>query len=64
MRVDAHHHLWRLDRGDYGWLTPDLAALHRDFGPPDIAPLLAAAGLPATAARGAPTALIVEESNP
>jgi hypothetical protein len=22
MRIDAHHHLWTLDRGDYGWLTP------------------------------------------
>ena len=56
MRVDAHHHLWRLDRGDYGWLTPDLAALHRDFGPPDIAPLLAAAGVEATVlVQAAPT---------
>jgi L-fuconolactonase len=24
MRVDAHHHVWRVARGDYGWLTPDL----------------------------------------
>lgn len=24
MIIDAHHHLWRLSRGDYGWLTPDL----------------------------------------
>ena len=26
MIIDAHHHLWRLSRGDYDWLTPDLAA--------------------------------------
>jgi L-fuconolactonase len=29
--VDAHHHVWRLARGDYGWLTPALAPIHRDF---------------------------------
>ncbi len=36
MIIDAHHHFWRLDRGDYGWLTPNLTALHRDFGPLDL----------------------------
>lgn len=39
MRVDAHHHVWRLDRGDYGWLTPDLP-IHRDYGLDDLRPLL------------------------
>jgi L-fuconolactonase len=39
MRVDAHHHIWRLDRGDYGWLTPDLP-IHRDYGLDDLRPLL------------------------
>ncbi len=29
--VDAHHHVWRIARGDYGWLTPALAPIHRDF---------------------------------
>jgi L-fuconolactonase len=28
--IDAHFHCWRLDRGDYGWLTPALGAIHRD----------------------------------
>jgi L-fuconolactonase len=28
--VDAHFHCWRLARGDYGWLTPALGAIHRD----------------------------------
>lgn len=36
MIIDAHQHFWRLDRGDYGWLTPDLAPIYRDFGPPDL----------------------------
>ena len=40
MQIDSHQHFWRLDRGDYGWLTPDLALLYRDFGPEDLAPLL------------------------
>ncbi len=39
IRVDAHHHVWRLVRGDYGWLTPDLP-IHRDYGLEDLRPLL------------------------
>ena len=39
--IDAHQHFWRLDRGDYGWLTPSLAPIWRDFGPDDLAPILA-----------------------
>ena len=45
MIIDAHHHLWRLSRGDYDWLTPDLAPLYRDFEPADLAPLMTAGGL-------------------
>lgn len=41
MRIDAHQHFWSLARGDYGWLTPALGVIHRDFGPSDLAPLLA-----------------------
>lgn len=39
--IDAHQHFWRLDRGDYGWLTPALGPIFRDFGPGDLAPILA-----------------------
>lgn len=45
MSVDAHHHLWRLDRGDYDWLTPELGPLHRDFGPDELAALMRAEGV-------------------
>jgi L-fuconolactonase len=58
MRVDAHHHVWRLDRGDYGWLrpTPRLAPICRDFGLDDLRPSLAAAGIGATVlVQAAPT---------
>jgi L-fuconolactonase len=57
-RVDAHHHIWRLDRGDYGWLnpTPALARIYRDFELADLKPLLAAANVEATVlVQAAPT---------
>lgn len=28
--IDAHLHCWQLARGDYGWLTPELAPIYRD----------------------------------
>ncbi len=55
-RIDAHHHFWDPARGDYGWLTPDLTALHRPFGPDDLAPLLGQAGIQGTVlVQAAPT---------
>lgn len=39
IRIDAHHHVWRIDRGDYGWLTPDLP-ICRDYALDDLRPLL------------------------
>jgi L-fucono-1,5-lactonase len=55
-RVDAHQHFWRLARGDYGWLTPDLDAIYRDFEPADLAPLLTRTGVDATVlVQAAPT---------
>jgi len=56
MRIDAHHHLWTLARGDYGWLTSDLAPIYRDFSLADLAPHLAAAGIEGTIlVQAAPT---------
>jgi L-fuconolactonase len=48
MRIDAHHHVWALERGDYHWLTPEQGPLYRDFAPEDIRPLLDAARVDAT----------------
>ncbi len=48
MIIDAHQHYWNLDTGRYDWLTPDLAAIYRNFGPADLEPMLAAAGVDAT----------------
>jgi L-fuconolactonase len=39
IRVDAHHHVWTLSRGDYGWMSPDLA-IARDYKLDDLRPLL------------------------
>ena len=44
-RIDAHQHFWKVDRGDYGWLTSDLGPLYRDFEPEHLAPLLKAHGV-------------------
>jgi L-fuconolactonase len=56
MRIDAHHHLWTLARGDYGWLTPELAPIHRDFSLSDLAPHLAVADIKGTIlVQAAPT---------
>lgn len=46
--IDAHQHYWRIDRGDYGWLTPASGGLWRDYMPADLAPLIAAAGIART----------------
>jgi L-fuconolactonase len=54
--IDAHQHFWRIDRGDYGWLTPALGAICRDFGPDDLAPILARHAIDATIlVQAAPT---------
>jgi len=55
--IDAHQHFWRIDRGDYGWLTPALDAIYRDFLPADLAPIVARRGIDATIlVQAAPTA--------
>lgn len=56
MRIDAHQHFWSLERGDYGWLTPDLAPIYKDFLPNDLKPLLENAGIEGTVlVQAAPT---------
>lgn len=56
LRIDSHQHFWTLARGDYGWLTPELGPIHRDFGPTDLAPLLERHGIARTIlVQAAPT---------
>lgn len=55
MKIDAHQHFWDPRRGDYDWLTPDMA-LCRAFGPGDLEPLLRQHGVDATMlVQAAPT---------
>ena len=55
-RIDAHQHFWKPDRGDYGWLTPDLKPLYRDYTPDDLEPLLEEGGIARTVlVQAAPT---------
>jgi len=39
VRVDAHHHVWRIGRGDYRWIKPG-DKLYRDYTLADLRPLL------------------------
>jgi len=56
MRIDAHQHFWEIARGDYGWLTPELGPIYRDFTPADLAPLIAETGIDRTIlVQAAPT---------
>lgn len=46
--VDAHQHLWDLERGEYEWLSPEYGPLYRTFTPEELEPQLRRAGVDAT----------------
>jgi len=48
MRIDAHQHFWRIADRVGQWPPPELAALHRDFLPEDLSPLLHETGVDGT----------------
>jgi len=45
MTVDAHLHIWDLERSDYSWLTPELGPLHATFTAEQARDELDAAGV-------------------
>ena len=45
MKIDAHHHFWRYNTRDYGWISDEMAVLRRDFLPADLRPELERAGI-------------------
>ncbi|MFZ3585073.1 amidohydrolase family protein [Loktanella sp. DJP18] len=47
-RIDAHQHFWQITRGDYDWMTDDVAAIRHDILPADLAPLLQRQGIAGT----------------
>jgi L-fuconolactonase len=48
MMIDAHQHFWLMKDRQGGWPPPELAAIHRDFLPPDLMPEIEAAGVQGT----------------
>jgi L-fuconolactonase len=44
-RIDAHQHFWHFDPVRDSWITPEMAAIRRDFLPPDLRPSLQQHGL-------------------
>jgi L-fucono-1,5-lactonase len=48
MIVDAHHHFWDPLLADYPWMTDDVAAIRRRFGPENLEPLLREHGVDGT----------------
>jgi len=46
--VDAHQHFWDPSSHDYPWMTDEMAAIRRPFGPNDLRPLLQEAGVDST----------------
>ena len=56
MIIDAHQHFWRIARGDYGWMTDQVAPIRRDILPADLEPLARTAGVTGTVlVQAAPT---------
>jgi L-fuconolactonase len=45
MTIDAHHHFWRYDPVDYGWIDDAMAVIRRDFLPADLRSTIKAAGV-------------------
>ncbi|WP_201983890.1 amidohydrolase family protein [Hymenobacter rubidus] len=45
LRIDSHQHFWQFDAVRDAWITPDMAAIRRDFLPADLQPILQLQGL-------------------
>ncbi|HZY61972.1 MAG TPA: amidohydrolase family protein [Edaphobacter sp.] len=48
MKIDSHQHYWKVDRGDYHWMSPAAGVLYRDYLPADLRPLLRQHGIDKT----------------
>ena len=44
-RIDAHHHFWKYDPVEYGWIDDAMAVIRRDFLPAHLREEIAAAGV-------------------
>ena len=48
--IDTHQHYWRYNAGEYAWIDDSMAALRRDFAPPDAQREMARTGVTASIA--------------
>jgi L-fuconolactonase len=44
-RIDAHHHLWRYSKVEYGWIAGNMAPIARDFLPQDLEQVPTSSGI-------------------
>lgn len=44
-RIDAHHHFWKYDAIEYGWIDDSMKAIRRDFLPQHLTEEIRAAGI-------------------
>jgi len=47
-RIDAHHHLWRYDAEEFGWIDDKMTALRRDFLADELMQEMQSAGIDGT----------------
>ncbi|HUT24154.1 MAG TPA: amidohydrolase family protein [Sumerlaeia bacterium] len=45
MIADAHHHFWKYNTKEYGWINDAMAKIRRDFLPTDLKKVIDAAGV-------------------
>lgn len=50
MLIDSHHHLWKYSAAEYGWISPEMAVIKRDFLPPQLEELMHHFGVEGTVA--------------
>ncbi len=50
MTIDAHHHLWKYSAAEYGWISPEMREIRRDFLPEDLEKLMHHFGIEGTVA--------------
>ena len=44
-RIDSHHHLWKFNQAEYGWIDDRMSLLRRDFMPIALEAELASTGI-------------------
>jgi len=47
-RIDAHHHLWDLDRREQSWMTDEMATIRRSFGVDELVAEIATSSVDGT----------------